>query len=133
MTYGTQALCGLVSRLNQRLDAHIRGVAETLGVTSSQAVALRELTEPVTLKELAFRMCCEASNAGYVVDRMEEQGLVKRVPHPSDRRAKHLVLTASGERCRANVLAALSKDAPMAALSADERDTLDDLLRKAAG
>lgn len=124
-------LCGLLARMNQRMDAHVRGVADELGITASQAVALRELSGPITLKELAERMSCEASNAGYVVDRMEAQGLVERQPHPSDRRAKLLALTDAGISCRRNVLRALSRDAPIDALSDAEQSALAELLRKA--
>ncbi|MCM1013590.1 MULTISPECIES: MarR family transcriptional regulator [unclassified Brevibacterium] len=124
-------LCGLVARLNQRLDSHIRRVADTLGITASQAIALRELGEPMRLTELAEHMSCETSNAGYVVDRMEDQGLVERRPHPSDRRAKLLSLTPAGQRCRANVLDALSDQAPVDALTTEERDSLVALLRRA--
>ncbi len=128
---GGVELCGLVARLNQRLDSHIRRVADTLGITAPQAIALRELSDPMKLTELAERMSCEASNAGYVIDRMEKQGLVERHPHPSDRRAKILALTSSGETCRANVLDALSQEAPIDSLSGEEQHALLDLLRKA--
>ncbi|MGK5672353.1 MarR family winged helix-turn-helix transcriptional regulator [Micromonospora sp. URMC 106] len=128
---GGVELCGLVARLNQRLDAHIRGVADALGITASQAIALREMSEPITLTELADRMSCEASNAGYVIDRMEKQGLVRRQPHPTDRRAKILTLTEDGQGCRSNVLDALSRKAPIDALSHDEQRALAELLRKA--
>lgn len=128
---GGVELCGLVARLNQRLDSHIRRVADTLGITAPQAIALRELSDPMKLTELAERMSCEASNAGYVIDRMEKQGLVERHPHPSDRRAKILALTSSGETCRANVLDALSQEAPIDTLSGEEQHALLDLLRKA--
>lgn len=124
-------LCGLVARLNQRLDSHIRRVADRLGITASQAIALRELGEPMRLTELAEHMSCETSNAGYVVDRMEDQGLVERHPHPQDRRAKLLSLTEAGRHCRANVLDALAEQAPVEALSGEERDALVALLRRA--
>lgn len=124
-------LCGLVARLSQRLDSHIRRVADTLGITATQAIALRELSEPMKLTDLAERMSCEASNAGYVIDRMEGHGLVERHPHPSDRRAKMITLTSAGETCRANVLDALSQEAPIDSLSGAEQGTLLDLLRKA--
>lgn len=81
--------------------------------------------------ELAERMSCERSNAGYVIDRMEQQGLVRREPHPTDRRAKILCLTNDGRGCRRNVLDALSRDAPIGALSEDEKEALATLLRKA--
>lgn len=128
---GGVELCGLVARLGQRMDAHVRGVAEALGITASQAIALREMSESLTLTELAQRMSCERSNAGYVVDRMEQQGLIQRGPHPSDRRAKILTLTTAGQGCRTNVLNALSQQAPLDALSPDEQDALATLLRKA--
>ncbi|MFC0673838.1 MarR family winged helix-turn-helix transcriptional regulator [Brachybacterium hainanense] len=124
-------LCGLVARLGQRMDAHVRGAAEKLGITASQAIALREMDEPLTLTELAERMSCERSNAGYVIDRMEKQGLVRREPHPSDRRAKILTLTEDGQGCRRNVLDALSHDAPIDALSRNEQAALANLLRRA--
>lgn len=130
---GDVELCGLVARFNQRLDAHVRRVADRLGITASQAIALRELAGPMTLTELAERMGCEASNAGYVVDRMADQGLVGRHPHPTDRRAKHLKLTPAGEGCRGNVLEALSQEAPVDSLDAAEQEVLRSLLRKATG
>ncbi|AOT60304.1 hypothetical protein K701_29735 [Streptomyces fradiae ATCC 10745 = DSM 40063] len=125
------ALCGLVARFNQRIDAHARKVADRLGITSSQVIALRELSEPLTLTDLAGRMCCEASNAGYVVDRMAQQGLITRRPHPTDRRAKLITLTDAGASCRRNVLAALSEETPTSALTAREIADLSALLAKA--
>ncbi|MDQ0378924.1 helix-turn-helix domain-containing protein [Amycolatopsis thermophila] len=52
-----------------RLDVHVRRVAEEVGLTPAQVVALRELSEPITARELAKRMSCEASNATFVIDR----------------------------------------------------------------
>lgn len=127
----TVALFGLASRLNQRLEAHVRRAADALGITASQAIALRELSGPMTLTELAARMGCETSNAGYVVDRMQKQGLVRREPHPTDRRAKQIILTEGGEGCRGNVLTALAADAPVTMLTPAERATLTELLEKA--
>lgn len=126
-------LCGLIARVDQIMDAHVRAVADQLGITSSQAVALRELDQPLTLKELASRMCCEASNAGYVVDRMSEQGLITRNPHPSDRRAKLISLTDGGQGCRSNVLRALQDQSPTAALTLAEAKQLTTLLGKVVG
>lgn len=126
------ALVGLVARVNQVLDAQVRAVAESLGITTSQAVALRELSEPVTLTDLAARMCCEASNAGYVVDRMQEQGLVERSPHPTDRRAKIIGLTTAGRRCRQNVLRALQKQPPLQVLDQQQQQLLAELLGRVA-
>ena len=46
-------VCKLVHQLAQKLDVHVRRVAEELGSTATQVVALRELSEPITARELA--------------------------------------------------------------------------------
>lgn len=126
-------LCVLVGTLARHIDAHVRDRATTLGLTAPQAVALRELTGPLTLRELAERMCCEPSNATFVSDRLEEQGLVERRPHPRDRRAKQLVLTPDGTALRERLMALLSAESPLAPLTPQEQDTLQDLLQRAVG
>src|ERR671931_2688471 len=89
-------LCGLVNGLAQQIAGHVRQRAVTLGLTTAQATALREMTGPMTMRELAERMSCEPSNATFVVDKLERQGLVERRPRPTDRRVRQLVLTADG-------------------------------------
>ena len=122
-------VCKLVHRFVQRLDVHVRRVAEDVGMTASQVVALRELSEPITARELAVRMACEASNATFVLDRLEAQDLIERRPHTTDRRAKQIVLTPAGERARAGVLDRLGAHSPLAALADDRQEALRDLLR----
>ncbi|MEV0703148.1 MarR family transcriptional regulator [Saccharopolyspora sp. NPDC050389] len=122
-------VCKLVHQFAQTLDVHVRRVAEELGLTASQVVALRELSEPITARELAARMSCEASNATFVLDRLEQQGLIERRPHPTDRRAKQIVLTPAGRRSRTTVLKRLSTQSPLTPLSAAQQQTLRDLLQ----
>lgn len=110
-------LCGLVNGLAQRIAEHVRERAATLGLTASQATALREMSGPMTMRELAERMSCEPSNTTFVVDKLEKQGLVERHPHPTDRRAKHLVLTAEGAALRERLLGLLVVDSPLSGLT----------------
>ncbi|MEW9551122.1 MarR family winged helix-turn-helix transcriptional regulator [Nonomuraea sp. NPDC050783] len=124
-------LCGLVNGLAKQIEAHLRTRAATLGLTASQGAALRELSGPLTLRELAGRMACEPSNATFVADRLEEQGYLERRPHPGNRRAKQLVLTPEGAELRERLLALLSQDSPLAPLSPGEQDTLQHLLARA--
>jgi DNA-binding MarR family transcriptional regulator len=76
-----------VTELAKQIDDHLRSHVHGLGLTPSQALALRELQSPLAMRELATRMACEASNVTFVVDRLEAGGLVERVAHPDDRRA----------------------------------------------
>jgi DNA-binding MarR family transcriptional regulator len=122
-------VCKLVHRFAQTLDVHVRRVAEELGLTATQVVALRELSEPITARELANRMSCEASNATFVLDRLEQQDLIERRPHPTDRRAKQIVLTPAGQRSRATVLEHLGTQSPLTPLTAAQQETLRDLLQ----
>ncbi|GLW69614.1 MarR family transcriptional regulator [Kitasatospora phosalacinea] len=125
-------LCGLVNGLAQRISEHVRRRAVPLGLTAAQATALREMTGPMTMRELAERMSCEPSNATFVVDRLERQGLVERRAHPTDRRARHLVLTGEGSALRERLLELLARDSPLAALTPAQQHTLQKLLERTA-
>jgi MarR family transcriptional regulator, organic hydroperoxide resistance regulator len=122
-------VCKLVHRFAHTLDVQVRRVGEELGLTAAQVVALRELSEPITARELANRMSCEASNATFVLDRLEEQGLVERQPHPTDRRAKQIVLTPAGKRRRDDALEHLDARSALTTLSSAQQESLRELLR----
>ena len=124
-------LCGLVNGLAQQIADHVRERAVTLGLTAAQATALREMTGPMTMRELADRMSCEPSNATFVVDKLETQGLVERRAHPTDRRARQLVLTAEGSALRERLLELLTQDSPLAGLTPKQQGLLQDLLEQA--
>ena len=52
----------------------------------------------MTLGELSQRMMVTNGNITGLVDRLADQGLVKRRPSPSDRRSQFVSLTAEGRR-----------------------------------
>ncbi|MEU1241069.1 MarR family transcriptional regulator [Micromonospora parva] len=124
-------LCGLVKDLANQIEAHLRARTAALGLTTSQGNLLRELTHPLTLRELAERMSCEPSNITFIADRLQEQGYLERHPHPDDRRAKQLVLTPKGSELRERLLKLLSEDSPLAPLAPEEQDALQHLLTRA--
>ena len=124
-------LCGLVNGLARQVADHVRERAVALGLTGAQATALREMTGPMTMSELAGRMSCEPSNATFVADKLEKQGLIERRAHPADRRARHLVLTAQGTRLRERLLELLARDSPLGGLTPEQQRALQDLLEQA--
>jgi DNA-binding MarR family transcriptional regulator len=125
-------LAKLVHELDTQLNAWQRERVGKLGLTIGQASALRELTGPMTLRELALRMGCEPSNAIVVIDHLESQHLLERRPHPTDRRAKQLILTPEGARRQERLLESLTaEELLLTGLTQQEQDTLQDLLQRA--
>ncbi|MFC7329561.1 MarR family winged helix-turn-helix transcriptional regulator [Marinactinospora rubrisoli] len=124
-------LCALVDDLSRQIGDHERERAVLVGLTRPQANALRELTGPLTMRELADRTGCEPSNTTFVIDRLEGQGLVERRPHPTDRRAKQLVLTPAGVELRARLVELFKQDSPLAQLTGEEQRMLRGLLERA--
>jgi len=61
------------------------------------------------MRSLAEEWACDASNATWIVDRLEKMGLVERRTMPEDRRVKLVVLTQKGLQVRAELLEALSQ------------------------
>jgi DNA-binding MarR family transcriptional regulator len=71
---------------------------------------------------LAAAWDCDASNVTWMVDRLEQRGLVERRTHPSDRRAKTVALTPLGVQTKTDLFTRLHE--PPADLLALDRETL---------
>ena len=76
------------------------------GLTPNDARALSSLDRKAgrTMRDLAEEWECDASNATWIVDRLERAGLAERRAVPTDRRVRHVVLTSKGERVKAELL-----------------------------
>jgi DNA-binding MarR family transcriptional regulator len=96
-------------------------------------IALQALEHPMPMGELAKLMGCDNSNITWITDRLEERGLVKRMPAEKDRRVKLLVLTPGGRRVREALQARLSQPPPaIKQLSREDQRTLRAILKRAA-
>jgi DNA-binding MarR family transcriptional regulator len=90
-------------------------VSEALGLSWARVLLLRRLAvEPHTLRALAEWLAADAPYVTLMVDDLEQRGLVRRKPHPEDRRSKLVQLTAAGRAAAARAEAIL--DEPPAAL-----------------
>lgn len=75
-----------------------RAVVEALGMSFGRARAVRRVARrPLLMSELAEALGIDRPNATTLVDSLEEQGLVRRRPHPTDRRAKLVEATRKGK------------------------------------
>jgi DNA-binding MarR family transcriptional regulator len=103
-------------------------VSQALGLSWARVLTLRRLAaEPLTLRALAERLASDPPYVTLMVDDLEQRGLVKRKPHPEDRRAKLVQLTAAGRATAARADAIL--DEPSAALRDLPAEDLATLLR----
>jgi DNA-binding MarR family transcriptional regulator len=111
-------------------DDHFKVLAQ-LGLTPGHMKTLFILDpgEPASMGELAELLVCDASNVTWLVDRLEDRGLVERHPHPRDRRVKTVLLTPEGVKAKADLIERLG-DPPPDLLTLDRADleTLRDAL-----
>src|SRR6267378_423687 len=72
------------------LESRLEEALEQVGLSLAKFGALSHLVkegEPLSLSECAMKMTCVRSNITQLVDRLEADGLVRRVEDPEDRRA----------------------------------------------
>ncbi|HET9947637.1 MAG TPA: MarR family transcriptional regulator [Longimicrobiales bacterium] len=93
---------------------------------------LRDAGEPMTLGCLAEGQSCARSNITQLVDRLESEGLVRRVADPKDRRSVRAELTDAGlaRLVEGETQLDLVRAEFAASLSAPERSELGRLLEK---
>jgi DNA-binding MarR family transcriptional regulator len=103
------------------------------GLTPNDMRALMALDTEAgrTMRELAAEWACDASNATWIVDRLEERRLAERRTVPGDRRVKSVVLTPRGAKTRDQVLEAMFEPPPeFLELDRDDLVALRDALTK---
>lgn len=103
------------------------------GLTPNDSRALSALdpTEGRTMRSLAVEWACDASNATWIVDRLERQGLAERRANPADRRVTLVVLTKTGAATKRDLMEEFFvPPAGLLQLSTSELETLAVLLEK---
>jgi MarR family transcriptional regulator, transcriptional regulator for hemolysin len=134
-TGASESLMSLVMDVADELGRRTDAALAKEGLSWAKAAALECLAaaqDPLTLGELAQENECVRSNITQMVDRLETDGLVRRVNDPDDRRVRRAALTSNGRKaCKeASRVLAAQEQALARALTPDEADTLARLLRK---
>jgi DNA-binding MarR family transcriptional regulator len=81
------------------LEDRLEGALASVELSTPKYSVLTELVgsdNPLSLGELASRLSCVRSNMTQLVDRLEADGLVKRVDCPTDRRSVNAAITELG-------------------------------------
>ncbi|WP_261567892.1 MarR family winged helix-turn-helix transcriptional regulator [Frankia gtarii] len=120
-------------------------LAGTIGALGADLLKELDLTEPLantlwrldpdapapSMRTLAATLNCDPSTVTFLTDRLEQRGLIRRQPVPTNRRQKVISLTDRGVEARNRLVQTLTTDSPFARLSPDDRHHLHALLARA--
>jgi DNA-binding MarR family transcriptional regulator len=106
---------------------------KSTGISMQQAYALTFLhyNAPSKISEICDHMMVSAAAASQMVDRLEKQDLVARIPEPGDRRVTNVVLSEQGQAFVTQSIEARRswvKETP-AELSQDQLDEISSALQ----
>lgn len=131
---GGMAVVTSLMRAHQIVLARVEEVLRPLELTFSRYELLMLLefsrTGSLPLSKVGTRLQVHPASVTNAVDRLEQQGLVRRVPHPTDRRATLAELTPAGRKLAVEATRALNDKVFTApGLPAAKGDQLVRLLR----
>jgi DNA-binding MarR family transcriptional regulator len=125
----------LITRLARTMRRRFDKAVAPLGLRARHLVALTHLKDrgPSAQQALIEALGLDASNLVALLNELEDADLIVRRRDRSDRRRGIIEISAEGERVLATVDRALEAvdDEILAALSSDERATLNELLARA--
>jgi DNA-binding MarR family transcriptional regulator len=123
-----------VMRAQQILLGRLNALLQPLGITFPRYEALMLLsftrTGALPLGKIGERLQVHRTSVTNIIDKLEADGLVRRIPHEADRRATLAQITDQGRNVAAEATALLNADAfGVTALAPEEQETLTALLR----
>jgi MarR family transcriptional regulator, lower aerobic nicotinate degradation pathway regulator len=124
----------LLAKAYQRACALFNEEFDSYGLTPQQFGLLAFLWQEdgLSQSELSARSQVDRTTIGGIVDRLEKEGLVKRLPHPDDRRAYQVFLSVRGKALEDKLSAVAGRviRKVTAPLTEDEHQALIGLLTK---
>lgn len=95
----------VLARAHAAVEAHLHANVGVHGLTLTEFGILEVLYHkgPLLLGEVQKRILVSSGGVTYLVDRLEEKGLVERRACTEDRRARYAALTAEGEALIARI------------------------------
>lgn len=98
-TVDEPALLHAIEQAAHKIDATRDAALREYGLSSTKLDVLKYLVRadtPLSLSQLAERLTCGRSNITQLIDRLEQDQLVQRVPDPQDRRCMRATVTDHG-------------------------------------
>jgi DNA-binding MarR family transcriptional regulator len=126
----------LITRMARAMRRQFERAVAPLGLRARHFVALTHLSDhgPTAQQTLIEALGLDASNLVALLNELEDAGLIVRSRDRADRRRGIIELSPEGERVLATVDRAFEAvdDEMLAALSSEERATLNELLARAS-
>lgn len=138
-TYGERAdaalkLLVVLSRAHRAVLEHTKRDQERHGLGATEFAVLEALYHkgPLLVGEVGSRILLTSGSTTYVIDKLEQRGLVRRRPCEADRRALYVELTPEGEALIARIFPehAQAVERAMTGLSLEDQRTVTELLRR---
>jgi DNA-binding MarR family transcriptional regulator len=137
----TMAAVTSVMRVQQILLSAVDGALRPHGLTFARYEALMLLTFSrsgrLPMRVMGERLQLHPTSVTNIVDRLQADGFVRRIPHPTDRRATLVEITETGTALLEDATKSVTSiDFGLAGLTADQETQLTELLgqvRRAAG
>jgi MarR family transcriptional regulator, 2-MHQ and catechol-resistance regulon repressor len=131
---GALKLWVVLSRAHAALTEHLQVDVARHDLTLTEFGILEVLFHkgPLLLGEVQRRILVSSGGVTYLVDRLEQKGLVERRECPGDRRARFAALTDAGERLIRDIFPQHAEciQSLMSELTADEQAIAHRLLRR---
>jgi DNA-binding MarR family transcriptional regulator len=118
---------------SEEVHERLADICESRALTPGlmKAILSFQPDEAKPMRDLSRQWRCDASYVTSLIDGLEERGIVERLVSTVDRRAKMVLLTASGEQLRAELLEQLHQPPSFFhTLNGREQRALRDLMRK---
>ena len=124
-----------IMRAQQILLARLNDVLRPFGLTFPRYEALMLLSftrsGSLPLGKMGERLQVHRTSVTNIIDKLEADGLVRRVPHESDRRATLAEITDEGRRVASAATKAMHGALfGVGALAADQQEALTEILRE---
>ncbi len=131
----TLELAWLLVRTGKLTETRLEGQLDGRCLSATRLVAMLHIAnaeKPLSLSQLAMQLASVKSNVTQLVDRLEADGLVRRVPDPSDRRSIQVEVTEAGQtECEAALKTLRPLEESLQAVyTSDEMRLLTHLLQK---
>jgi DNA-binding MarR family transcriptional regulator len=110
-------------------------IENEVGLNMAQFHLLKAISSPqgAPMSELAESLFCDAAYVTGLVDKLEDRGLVQRLPNPEDRRVKLIALTEAGAVARKGMMSRISRPPSfIESMPIEDKRALYDIFAKAA-